>query len=135
MLDLDNTMTMQDGRALCLCIIFGLIFASYLTLSQNIVNSTCWERVLAHDEWISKYFWRRYVPLETSFVIPGVVSSLDEHGQIGIRRQWQTAPGTPQDKRPHNITTGPIYSPGTKFSEFLALIPCSIKASISETSN
>ena len=125
--------TMQDGRALRLCIIFG-IFASYLTLSQSKVNSSCWELPLADDEWIPKYFWRRYVPRETSFIISGVVSSLDEHCQICIRRQWLTAPGTPQDKRLHNKTTGPIYSPGTKFSEFLALIPCSIKASMSETS-
>ena len=124
---------MQDGRALRLCIIFG-IFASYLTLSQSKVNSTCWELPLADDEWIPKYFWRHYVPRETSIIISGVVSSLDEHGQICIRRQWLTAPGTPQDKRPHNKTTEPIYSPGTKFSEFLALIPCSIKASMSETS-
>ena len=72
---------MQDGRALRLCIIFG-IFASYLTLSQSKVNSTCWELPLADDEWIPKYFWRRYVPRETSFIISGVVSSLDEHGQI-----------------------------------------------------
>ena len=124
---------MQNGRALQLCIIFG-IFASYLTLSQSKVNSTCWEGPLGDDELIPKYFWHCYVPRETSFIIPGVVSSLDEHGQICIRRQWLTALGTPQDKRPHNITTGLIYSPGTKFSEFLALIPCSINASMSYSS-
>ena len=99
---------MQDGRALWLCIIFG-IFASYLTLSQSKVNSTCWELPLADDEWIPKYFWRHYVPRETSFIISGVVSSLDEHGQICIRRQWLTAPGTLQAKRqPHKAISGYI---------------------------